>query len=663
MLTPQGVAELTKVLGRLKEQGQAVDLHHAQAARGALARRPRSRSCARAASRGRSTTARCDRSTPTSCGPRSCGSCSARRRGASPTSPSCSEELAEVEAPSATSPSTGETVLELRDVSASGEGAELGIEDVSLELKQGEILGVAGVDGNGQRALAEVIAGPARDASRGDVLLYGGAGDAHVRLRAPEARASLRHRRPPRRGDRALAAGRPQSLAQAHRRAPVLAARPDPAARPSTSARRPSSCASSTSGRRASRTRAGTLSGGNIQKVLLARELSFDPKVVVFNKPTYGLDVRTTATVRDLIRELVARRRRGAGDLDRSRRAARDLRPHRRALAGAPRRGGPERPGCRRARRRADGRERVGGRVTTDAVSGDTAVASAAPRAQRLGPRRAGRSTSSFARSCRSCSRSSPAACSCSRSGATRSPSTATSGRAGIERRRTWQDSAIRMAPLLLIAAGLTVDLPGEHLEPRLQRPVPARRRARRRLRAVADAATCRWRFAIAAPLPDGRRGRRALDAGAGAPEGALRHERDHHDADDVVHRHRPREHPDQGAVPGSAVEHPADARASTFEKMLPAIPGTRIHVGLLVAFAAILVVHYVLTRTSWGLRLQIMGANPRAARHVGVNLPRLIIVELPRLGVPRRRWPPPPTSSASGATSAPAGTRPTATR
>ena len=38
--------------------------------------------------------------------------------------------------------------------------------------------------------------------------------------------------------------------------------------------------------------------------MLLARELSFDPKVVVFHKPTYGLDVKTTATVRDLIRKL-----------------------------------------------------------------------------------------------------------------------------------------------------------------------------------------------------------------------------------------------------------------------------------------------------------------------------------------------------------------------
>jgi ABC-type uncharacterized transport system permease subunit len=61
-------------------------------------------------------------------------------------------------------------------------------------------------------------------------------------------------------------------------------------------------------------------------------------------------------------------------------------------------------------------------------------------------------------------------------------------------------------------------------------------------------------------------------------------------------------------------------------DKMLPAIPSTRIHIGLLVAFGAVLVVHFLLTRTSWGLRLQILGANPRAARHVGINLPRLIV-------------------------------------
>lgn len=49
--------------------------------------------------------------------------------------------------------------------------------------------------------------------------------------------------------------------------------------------------------------RVATLSGGNIQKVVLARELSFDPKLVVYNKPTYGLDIRTTQAVRQRIRE------------------------------------------------------------------------------------------------------------------------------------------------------------------------------------------------------------------------------------------------------------------------------------------------------------------------------------------------------------------------
>jgi simple sugar transport system ATP-binding protein len=54
-------------------------------------------------------------------------------------------------------------------------------------------------------------------------------------------------------------------------------------------------------------TRVGALSGGNVQKVVLARELSFDPKVVVYSKPTYGLDVRTTRSVRQTIREQAER--------------------------------------------------------------------------------------------------------------------------------------------------------------------------------------------------------------------------------------------------------------------------------------------------------------------------------------------------------------------
>jgi simple sugar transport system permease protein len=59
---------------------------------------------------------------------------------------------------------------------------------------------------------------------------------------------------------------------------------------------------------------------------------------------------------------------------------------------------------------------------------------------------------------------------------------------------------------------------------------------------------------------------------------------------------------------------------------MLPSIPGTRIHVGLLVGLAVILAVHVVLTRTSLGLSLQVLGANRRTALHVGLDVQRLII-------------------------------------
>jgi ABC-type uncharacterized transport system permease subunit len=66
--------------------------------------------------------------------------------------------------------------------------------------------------------------------------------------------------------------------------------------------------------------------------------------------------------------------------------------------------------------------------------------------------------------------------------------------------------------------------------------------------------------------------------------------------------------------------------QAIALDKLLPPIPGTSIDVSLLFALAATLVVHYVLTRTAFGLRLHILGANPRAARHMGIRLPRLTI-------------------------------------
>jgi simple sugar transport system permease protein len=59
---------------------------------------------------------------------------------------------------------------------------------------------------------------------------------------------------------------------------------------------------------------------------------------------------------------------------------------------------------------------------------------------------------------------------------------------------------------------------------------------------------------------------------------------------------------------------------------LLPSVPGTRVHVGILVALFFVLVLHYVLTRTSIGLRLKVLGASPRAAVHAGLGVKRLII-------------------------------------
>jgi simple sugar transport system permease protein len=75
--------------------------------------------------------------------------------------------------------------------------------------------------------------------------------------------------------------------------------------------------------------------------------------------------------------------------------------------------------------------------------------------------------------------------------------------------------------------------------------------------------------------------------------------------------------------------------RALDFGALLPAIPGTQstsrlwpgIHVGLLIALAAAVVVWFLMSRTSFGLRLGVLGASARSARHMGLDVPRLIVV------------------------------------
>jgi general nucleoside transport system ATP-binding protein len=195
-------------------------------------------------------------------------------------------------------------VIELAGVSAPGQHGQYGITDVSLAVRGGEILGIAGVDGNGQRALAEVIAGQRRP-SAGDIRLEG---QSIVKLTVSDRqRRGLRYVTDDRLGEgvvRPFAVGMNLVLKRIGdkpfwRRGTIDRVAINATARELISQfdiRTPSSD-----------TRIGKLSGGNIQKALLARELSFEPRVVVFNKPTHGLDVRTIAMVRERIRELAGR--------------------------------------------------------------------------------------------------------------------------------------------------------------------------------------------------------------------------------------------------------------------------------------------------------------------------------------------------------------------
>lgn len=196
--------------------------------------------------------------------------------------------------------SDAEVVLELIGVSTQADAGEAHIEDVSFQIKRGEIVGVAGIDGHGQSHLAQSIAGQRTPVS-GQILL-----DGHdITKLDVKQRQQLGVRYVT---DDRLHEGIVGSFSVALNL--VLKSigeepfwkmgrmQKDAVNQEATERikqfeiRTPSA-----------QTKAGTLSGGNIQKILLARELSHEPKVVIFHKPTYGLDLKTVYKVREVVRD------------------------------------------------------------------------------------------------------------------------------------------------------------------------------------------------------------------------------------------------------------------------------------------------------------------------------------------------------------------------
>jgi len=201
----------------------------------------------------------------------------------------------------------GDTVLAVDHVSVIDSRGLKAVDDVSIEVRAGEIVGVAGVAGNGQRQLTDAIAG-LESCQAGTITLLGNdltTATPRARFRSgmayvPEDRlgvglapklpitenAVMRDYRKMSRGPVLLWDRAKEFSARLVAEFEVKVGRVED--------------------------RLASLSGGNLQRLLLGRELSGSPRVVVASQPTRGLDVHGVAAIQRL---LIEQRDRGVGIL------------------------------------------------------------------------------------------------------------------------------------------------------------------------------------------------------------------------------------------------------------------------------------------------------------------------------------------------------------
>ncbi|MCA9954069.1 MAG: ABC transporter ATP-binding protein [Anaerolineales bacterium] len=203
----------------------------------------------------------------------------------------------------------GKVVFACEDVTVSDTSGIPAVRHLSFEVREGEVLGIAGVSGNGQTELVEAISGM-RPVDGGQMLFSDqpithdsvgrrrNRGMAHI----PEDRIKIglnletnldenlivsRYKWPEfNRMGFLIRSAMSRFAADSIKQFSIAAARPGG--------------------------EIATLSGGNMQKVVLARELAGDPKFVIANQPTRGLDVGSIEFVH---RALIAARDKGAGIL------------------------------------------------------------------------------------------------------------------------------------------------------------------------------------------------------------------------------------------------------------------------------------------------------------------------------------------------------------
>ena len=203
----------------------------------------------------------------------------------------------------------GKPVLTVKGLEVFDDRNLLAVKGVDLEVRSGEIFGIAGVEGNGQRELVEAICGM-RERAKGEVLVSGAAtkdmhphavheaGVSHI----PEDREkhglvssySISDNLILNQFDQEpFARGWFRNMGEIRKNADLLVKKFD------IRTTSPAALASS-------------LSGGNKQKVVIARELSQDLQVLIAAQPTRGVDV---GSIEFIHKQLIAARDNGAGVL------------------------------------------------------------------------------------------------------------------------------------------------------------------------------------------------------------------------------------------------------------------------------------------------------------------------------------------------------------
>ena len=203
----------------------------------------------------------------------------------------------------------GEIIAEVKDLVVPGTGGTQGVAGVSLCVRRGEIVGIAGVSGNGQRELCDAIFGILK-AAVGSIYISGKeVTTTAVKKRRCQGIAHI----PEDRMDTGLNLHTTldENVVATSIRKPVYSRlgilKQRAISRFAETVVRDFSIASASPGEGIS-----TLSGGNLQKIVLGRELTGNPSFILANQPTRGLDVGSIEFVH---KKLVEARDHGAGIL------------------------------------------------------------------------------------------------------------------------------------------------------------------------------------------------------------------------------------------------------------------------------------------------------------------------------------------------------------